>query len=66
MKKNTPNKGTHEIDNKNYLISGNYIRKFKTDELPQIVNYLKNDINLVGPQTRLTLSKRTGTAKIKY
>ena len=44
MKKNTPNIGTHEIDESNLLLCGQYLRKFKIDELPQITNYLKGDI----------------------
>ncbi len=57
MKKNTPNIGTHEIDESNLLLCGQYLRKFKIDELPQITNYLKGDINLIGPRPGLPSQK---------
>ena len=50
MKKHTPNLGTHEVDNNNYLKVGSFLRKVKIDELPQIVNFIKNQINIIGPR----------------
>lgn len=50
MKKDTPNRGTHEIHNSNLLKFGSIIRTLKIDELPQILNFLRGDINIIGPR----------------
>ena len=53
MKNNTPNLGTHEINSSHILKTSKIIRNLKIDELPQVVNYLKADINLIGPRPGL-------------
>ena len=50
MKNFTPNLGTHEVDISNYLRTGSFLRKMKIDELPQVINFLKGDINIIGPR----------------
>jgi lipopolysaccharide/colanic/teichoic acid biosynthesis glycosyltransferase len=50
MKKHTPNLGTHEVNNNNYLKIGSFLRKVKIDELPQVVNFLKGEIDIIGPR----------------
>tara|TARA_B110001450_G_C17456712_1_gene414382 strand:- start:41 stop:646 length:606 start_codon:yes stop_codon:yes gene_type:complete len=53
MKKGTPNVGTHENIDSDFLRIGLLIRKFKLDEFPQLVNYILGSINLVGPRPGL-------------
>ena len=53
MHKDAPNLGTHEVSNAHYLKIGSILRSLKIDELPQVVNYLKGDINLIGPRPGL-------------
>ncbi len=50
MKINTREAGTHEIDKSFILGSGKILRKLKFDELLQLVNVLKKELNLVGPR----------------
>lgn len=49
----TPDLGTHEVSEKQYLKVGHFLRKLKIDELPQVLNFIKGDINLIGPRPGL-------------
>jgi O-antigen biosynthesis protein WbqP len=74
MKKNTPNVATHLLNNPDqYLLRiGKFIRKTSLDELPNLINIIKDEMVFVGPRPALynqddlmTLRVATGVDKIK-
>ena len=54
MKKNTPEIPTEHFDENHaiaYLLkSGNLLRKYSLDELPQLVNIIEGKMNFIGPR----------------
>jgi O-antigen biosynthesis protein WbqP len=53
MYKATPSLGTHEVDKSNYLKIGSILRLTKVDELPQLINFIKGELLLIGPRPGL-------------
>jgi len=74
MKKNTPNVATHLLKNpKQYLLkSGGLLRKLSIDELPNLINIVKEEMVFVCPRPALynkddlmALRKTAGVKKLK-
>lgn len=55
MKKGTPDVATHLLENpKSYLLfTGEFFRKISLDELPNLFNIIKGELNFIGPRPAL-------------
>jgi O-antigen biosynthesis protein WbqP len=72
MKKNTPDIATDKLTFDPFIFGGKILRKLSLDELPQLLNIIKGDINFIGPRPALynqneliNKRKKLGISKIK-
>ena len=50
MSVDTPDQATHMVSTAQLTKTGKFLRGTKLDELPQVINILKNEMSLVGPR----------------
>jgi lipopolysaccharide/colanic/teichoic acid biosynthesis glycosyltransferase len=63
MKQGTRQAGTHEVSATAITRLGNFMRKTKIDELPQVINILRNEVSLIGPRPCLPVQKELVAAR---
>ena len=64
LKNDTPNLGTHDLEEDHMLTNGKWIRKLKIDEFPQLINVVRGDINIVGPRPGLEMQTKLLDARL--
>ena len=53
----TAQKGTHEVSKSAVTRVGRIFRKYKLDELPQVINLIKGEMSLIGPRPCLPVQE---------